>query len=99
MSFTVTEEGNYLVVEGKYKLPRWFCREVGLKPGKWEVEKVAQGVELKPREANHGRFIDVFKQGRRLRAICQSEFCRITGISESDICATGFRLRESKSGE
>lgn len=84
MTFKVVADGSYLAVlldSGRYLLPRWFCREVGLTPGSWKVEPGC-GVILRPRPGlAGGKVVDAFVDGRRLRAFCEGRFCEVTGIS------------------
>lgn len=80
MRFEVVSEGNYLHVVHKdeiFKLPRYFCREIGLKPGIWEIQKDADGVALVPRGRD---WFEVVCKGRYLRSICFKKFFEVTGI-------------------
>lgn len=83
MIFEVFESENYLAVNhpgGVYKVPRWFCREVGLKPGRWEIVKNEEGILLQQKDDH---FFQVVRSGRHLRAICLDRFCEVTGIDIS----------------
>lgn len=97
MIFEVADAGNYLAVGYRgevYKLPRWFCREVGLAPGRWEILKDPEGIALIPRGKD---MFEVMGRGRYLRSICYSRFKDITGV---DVLAEPGRysLRPVKEG-
>lgn len=80
MIFEVLADGNYLTLTHKsevYKLPRYFCRAIGLKPGRWEIIRSEDGILLQPK---NDLFFCVGPAYRTLRTICYDKFLEITGI-------------------